>query len=213
MNSVFTDIRTVGDFFRSIKWAWQRATKGYCELDTYGDFDMYGVGDWFLKTLPDMLQDIKNNKYGYPSVLLKESIERYGLKSKDEYNAASEELRNKIDDYGNEKWKKILSEMIFLLREANEDTCSKVNPYEEEYNRVSEEFCEKYGERGEKLLTEEENVKETRSHPIYSPSHLPEYKEISELYFNEERKISEYQAQCKDKAIEMFSKWFYSLWI
>ena len=40
-----------------------------------------------------------------------------------------------------------------------------------------------------------------------------QYKEISESYFNEERKISEYQAQCKDKALEMFSKWFYSLWI
>ena len=213
MNSVFANIRTVGDFFRSIKWAWQRATKGYCELDTYGDFDMYGVGDWFLKTLPDMLQDIKNNKYGYPSVLLEEGMAHYGLKSVDEYNAASKELRDKVDDYGNEKWGEILSEMIFLLREANEDTCSMVNPYEEEYGRVWEEFQEKYGERGEKLLTEEENVKETRSHPIYSPSHLPEYKEISESYFNEERKISEYQAQCKDKALEMFSKWFYSLWV
>ena len=212
MYSVFAN-RTVGDFFRSIKWAWQRATKGYCELDTYGDFDMYGVGDWFLKTLPDMLQDIKNNKYGYPSVLLEEGMAHYGLKSVDEYNAASKELRDKVDDYGNEKWGEILSEMIFLLQEANEDTCSMVNPYEEEYGCVWEEFQEKYGERGEKLLTEEENVKETRSHPIYSPSHLPEYKEISELYLEKEHKISEYQAQCKDKALEMFSKWFYSLWV
>ena len=66
-----------------------------------------------------------------------------------------------------------------------------------------------------KLLTEEEKAKAKKSgsHPIYLPSHLPEYKEISELYFSEERKISEYQVQCKDKAIEMFSKWFYSLWI
>ena len=209
MYSVFANIRTVGDFFRSIKWAWQRATKGYCELDTYG------VGDWFLNTLPDMLESIKNNRVGFPSVLLEEGMEHYGLKSMDEYNAASEELRDKIDDYGNEKWGEILSEMIFLLQEANEDTCSKANPYEEEYHRVSEEFRKKYGEWGEKLLTEEEKVKAKKSgsHPIYLPSHLPEYKEISNLYFNKERKISEYQAQCKDKALEMFSKWFYSLWI
>ena len=108
-----------------------------------------------------------------------------------------------------------MSEMIFLLREANEDTCSKVNPYEEEYHRASEEFRKKYGEWGEKLLTEEEKAKakKTGSHPIYLPSHLPEYKEISELYLEKEYKISEYQVQCKDKAIEMFSKWFYSLWI
>ena len=209
MYSVFANIRTVGDFFRSIKWAWQRATKGYCDLDTYG------VGDWFLNTLPDMLESIKNNRVSFPSVLLEEGMEHYGLKSMDEYNAASEELRDKIDDYGNEKWGEILSEMIFLLQEANEDTCSKANPYEEEYHRVSEEFRKKYGEWGEKLLTEEEKAKakNSGSQPIYLPSHLPEYKKIIELYLEEEYKISEYQAQCKDKAIEMFSKWFYSLWI
>ena len=209
MNSVFTDIRTVRDFFRSIKWAWQRATKGYCELDTYG------VGDWFLNTLPDMLEFIKENRLNYPSTLLEEGAELYGLKSVDEYHTVSEELRNKIDDYGNGKWGEILSEMIFLLREANADTCSKVNPYEEEYHRVSEEFRKKYGEWGEGLMTEEEKekAKKTGSHPVYFPCHLPKYKEISNLYFNEECKISKYQAQCKDKAIEMFSKWFYSLWI
>ena len=209
MYSVFSDVRTIGDFFRSLKWAWQRATKGYCDLDTYG------VGDWFLNTLPDMLEFIKENRLNYPSTLLEEGSELYGLKSVDEYHTASEELRNKIDDYGNEKWGEILSEMIFLWREANADTCSKINPYREEYHRVSEEFRKKYGEWGEGLMTEEEKekAKKTGSHPVYFPCHLPEYKEISELYFNEERKISEYQVQCKDKALEMFSKWFYSLWV
>ena len=209
MYSVFANIRTVGDFFRSIKWAWQRATKGYCDLD------MYGAGDWFLNTLPDMLESVKNNRVGFPSVLLEEGMAHYGLKSMDEYNAASVELRDKVDDYGNEKWGEILSEMIFLLREANEGTCSWVNSYDAEYDRVSEEFRKKYGEWGEKLLTEEEKAKAKKSgsQTVYLPFHLPEYKEISDLYFNEERKISEYQAQCKDNAIEMFSKWFYSLWV
>ena len=209
MYSVFANIRTVGDFFRSIKWAWQRATKGYCDLDTYG------VGDWFLNTLPDMLESIKNNRVGFPSVLLEEGMNHYGLKSMDEYNAASEELRDKVDAYGNEKWGEILSEMIFLLREANEDTCSKVNPYVEEYHRVSEDFRKKYGEWGEKLLTEEEKetAKKTGHHPVYFPYHLPEYKESSDRFYNEAKRIHEYQLQCKDKALEMFSKWFYSLWI
>lgn len=184
MYSVFANIRTAGDFFRSIKWAWQRATKGYCDLDTYG------VGDWFLNTLPDLLESIKNNRISFPSVLQEEGMEHNGLKSMDECNAASEELRNKIDDYGNEKWGEILSEMIFLLREANEDTCSKVNPYEEEYHLAAEDFRKKYGEWGEKLLTEEEKAKAKKSgsRPIYLPSHLPEYKKICELYFNEEHK-------------------------
>ena len=207
MYSVFSDVRTIGDFFRSLKWAWQRAIKGYCELDTYS------IGDWLLNTLPDMCEAINQKRCGYPSAFFDEAMEHYGLKSMDEYNSAPEEIRDKVDDYGNEKWSEILSEMIFLLREANEDTCSKINPYEEEYHHVSEEFRKTYGEWGEGLMTEEEKekAKKTGSHPVYFPCHLPEYKEISELYFDEERKISEYQVQCKDKALEMFSKWFYSL--
>ena len=56
----------VGDFFTSLKWAWQRATKGYCELDTYS------IGDWLLHTLPDMLEEIKKKCVGYPDELTKE---------------------------------------------------------------------------------------------------------------------------------------------
>lgn len=209
MYSVFANIRTVGDFFRSIKWGWQRATKGYCEFDTYS------VGDWLLNTLPDMCEAINKKRCGYPSALFDEAMEHYGLKSMDEYNNAPEEIRDKVDDYGDKKWGEILSRLTFLLREANEDTCTKINPYETEYIRSSEEFCAKYGDWGEKLLTDKEKAeaKKTGSHPVYFPCHLPEYKEISELYFNEEHKIREYQVQCKDKAVEMFSKWFYSLWV
>ena len=178
MYSVFSNVRTIGDIFRSLKWAWQRATKGYCDLDTYG------VGDWFLNTLPDMLEEIKSKKSisGYPAELTKQ------------------------------EWNEILSNLIFLLHEANEDTCTKINPYEKEYHRISEEFRKKYGEFGEKLMTEEEKVqsKQTDHFPLYLPSHLPENKKISNLYFNEEHKIREYRVQCKNEALALFSKWFYS---
>lgn len=209
MNSVFSNIRTAGDFFRSLKWAWQRATRGYCDLDTYD------IGDWFLNTLPDMLESIKHSRTGFLSVLEEKGIEHFGLTNINEYHSAPDELRRKIDDYCNEKWGEILSEMIFLLREATWNTCSKVNPYEEKYHRISEEFREKYGEWGEKLWREEEKAqaKKTGSTPMYLPSHLQEYKYISELYLNEEGKISEYQDQCKNKALELFSKWFYALCI
>jgi len=52
--------------------------------------------------------------------------------------------------------------------------------------------------------------KEIGYSPMYLPSHLPEYKEISELYFNEAQKIRTYQEQCKNEALALFSKWFYS---
>ena len=207
MYSVFSDVRTIGDLFRSIKWAWQRATQGYCELDTYS------VGDWLLNTLPDMCESINKKCCGYPSALFDEAMEHYGLKSMDEYNNAPKELRDKVDDYGDKKWGEILSRLTFLLREANEDTSTKVNPYDEAYSRISKEFCEKYGEWGEKLLTDEEKAeaKKTGSHPIYLPHHMPEYKEICKLHSEEERKLSAYREQCKNEALELFSKWFYSL--
>ena len=204
---VFSDVRTIGDFFRSIKWAWQRATKGYCELDTYS------VGDWLLNTLPEMFEAINNKRCGDPSALLDEAMEHYGLKSMDEYNRAPEEIRDKVDDYGDKKWGEILSRLSFLLREANEDTCTKVNPYDEKYTRISEEFHEKYGEWGEKLLTDKEKAeaKKTEGHPVYLPHQMPEYKEICELHSEEERKLNAYREQCKNEALELFSKWFYSL--
>ena len=179
MYSVFSNVRTIGDLFRSLKWAWQRATKGYCELDTYS------VGDWFLNTLPDMLEEIKRKGTNFGN---------------------STELTEK-------EWNEILSNLIFLLREANKDTCTKVNPYDEEYTRISKEFCEKYGEWGEKLLTDEEKAeaKKTGSHPVYLPHQMPEYKEICELHFEEERKLNAYREQCKNEALELFSKCFYSL--
>ena len=207
MNSVFSNVRTIGDFFRSLKWSWQRATKGYCELDTYG------VSDWFLHTLSDMCEYINENRYCYPTALFDEAVEHYGLKSMDEYNSAPKEIRDKVDDYGDKKWGEILSRLTFLLREANEDTCTKINPYETEYIRISEEFRAKYGEWGEKHLTDEEKaeVKKTGSHSVYLPHQMPEYKGICELHSEEERKLSAYREQCKNEALELFSKWFYSL--
>lgn len=209
MYSVFSNVRTIGDLFRSLKWAWQRATKGYCDLDTYS------VGAWLLNTLPDICEDINKKRCGYPSAFFDEAMEHYGLRSMDEYNSAPEEIRDKVDDYGDKKWSEILSRLTFLLREANEDTCTKVNPYDEEYTRISKEFCAKYGEWGEKLLTDEERAeaKKNGSCPVYLPHHMPEYKDICELHSEEERKLNAYREQCKNEALELFSKWFYSLGI
>ena len=82
---------------------------------------------------------------------------------------------------------------------------------------VDEESLIKYnsidGEFGEKLMTDEDKKreKETGCSPMYLPSHLPEYKEICELHSEEERKLNAYREQCKNEALELFSKWFYSL--
>ena len=63
-NNVFNNIvgrhRYLKQFFRSIKWAYQRVTKGYC------DRDVWDVQGWFLNTIPYMLKDLKNTTHSYP---------------------------------------------------------------------------------------------------------------------------------------------------
>ncbi len=70
--------------------------------------------------MPNMLQDLQETTHGYPGVF-------------DESGGQLEQ--------GAKKWDSILAEMIHLLREANEDTCEMKNPFEEQYDRFSEE-CE-----------------------------------------------------------------------
>ena len=122
--------------------------------------------------MPRMLEELKRTRHGNPVV-----------NKGDEGN----------DEALTKAWDEILDRMIFLLREASEETCKRKNPYEAEYHKASEEFESKYGRLGEKLQTEED-------------------KKISQKYRDEDTKLHEYRRQCKNEAIELFSKYFYDLW-
>ena len=202
-------IRTIAGFFTSLKWAWQRATKGYCQRD------LWGVSEWFLGVFPDMLETMKKERVGFPTVIQQQGWELLGMSSFEEYLAAPEEIKEQVDDYAEKKWDEILTELAFLLREANEETCTKANPYEQEHHLAWQEFREKYGEYGEKLMTDEDKKREeeTGSKRWFSPSDVPEYQEICNRYMQENRKIQEYRMECKDKAFQLFSEYFYDFWI
>jgi len=104
--------------------------------------------------------------------------------------------------------------MIFLWREANEDTCTKKNPYTEEFIMACDEFHNKYGVLGERLQTQEELeiYKRGGGMRAHSMRELPEYQEIDHKYFEEERKIDIYRSECKDEAIDLLKEHFYALW-
>jgi hypothetical protein len=179
---------------RNVKYAYQRIKYGYC------DSDVWSIDYWFLGVMPGMLQQLKETKHGYPSCFLPES---------DVY-----EISQESEDAAVKKWNEVLSEMIFLLGEANEDTCTRKNKYEAEYRKASKEFDKKYGLFGEKLKTPEEKAEEKKqgSHRVYMLGDVPEYKEISDLYYKESMALMEYRDECKDKALEMFREWFWNLW-
>ena len=179
---------------RCIRWSKQRIVRGYADVDRW---DMCS----YLQTLiPDMLQDLKENRLGSPSYLGENYTNEEGML---------------VNDTCQEEWDKILDKMIFLWRESKEESCSRKNPYEAEYEKAFDEFTKKYGFLGEKLQTEaelEENKKRGGGGTLHYMDELTEYKEIYDLHSAEERKLEEYREQCKNGAMDMLKEYFFSLW-
>lgn len=181
-------------FRKCLRWSWQRITRGYAECDKW---DMF---NYLQHLIPEMLQDLREKRLGSPGYLGENNTNEEGML---------------VNDSCHEEWNKILDHMIFLWRELDEDTCTRKNPYEAEYDRASEEFSANYGLLGEKLQTEAElqaNRKRGGGGTVHFMDELPEYKEISDKYFEEERRIEEYRGKCKDEAMDLLKEHFYALW-
>ena len=101
-------------YLYEIKYAWQRMLYGY----SYSD--VVDVDYWFVSTMANVLEDLKNTTNGYPAT--EESFE---------------------------SWKEKLGYIVFCLRAANSDTCSKNQPYfnfidDKDYIKLSEDEKSKY---------------------------------------------------------------------
>ena len=197
-------IESIKYFFISLKWAYQRVKRGYCERD------LSEVKDWFFEIMPEMLNEIKTEKSRIPMECYQEAIVALGLNPLEYWDAYNKE----VEELAVKKWDEILSQIAFLLGEANYDTCTKKNPYEDEFHRIRKEFKAKYGEFGEKLMTKEEKKRAKKGlQKWYFPSDIPEYKEIYESYWDEEKELTEYRKKCAKEGLELFVKWFYRLTI
>lgn len=183
----------LGCFAKDMKYCRQRIVKGYC------DRDLFSIYDWFLDVVPSMLEQYKHTRHGSPGVLGENYTNEQGIL---------------VNDTCHGEWDEILARIIFLFHEADETTCQRKNPYEDEHRRVYDEFDEKYGFFGERLETPEEKAKneKTGAHTAHFPSELPEYADIEEKYSEEEEKLRNYREQCKDEAFKLFSQWFFHLW-
>ena len=120
-----------------------------------------------------------------------------------------------MNDTCHEAWDRILDRMIFLWRETDEETCSKKNPYEDEYMKALDEFTEQYGILGEKLQTPEEleaNRKRGGGGTVHFMREIPKYAEISEKHMAEEIKLEQYRRECKDEVMDLMKEYFFSLW-
>lgn len=146
--------------------------------------DTWDIDDWFLNVIPSMLSDLRKNTHGYPAEMTEE------------------------------KWDKVLSEIVHLFLEAREDTCSQKNEYEDQWMENWQSFQKRYGTMGEDLDTEKQKKDriEKGLTTMHFPSEIPKYKGTSQKYLEREKEIETYRNECKNKAFEMFSKYFWNLW-
>lgn len=193
LQNLYFNLRKEEDDAFEEKMKQQRYERGYA------DSDVWNLSDWFIEMVRPMLQTLRDTHSGSPSYLGVEKVNEKGYR---------------ICEGCHEAWDKILDEMIFYLGEMREDTRTRKNPYEAEYANASKEFIERYGLFGDKLLTEEEKeaAKNGKGIRIHTMRELPEYKEITEKYLQEERNLDKYMDECKDKFFELFREHFWALW-
>ena len=176
---------------RDIRRCHDRIFYGFC------DYDLYAINDWFIKIMPVMLKRFRDQTHSYPL------LEGY----------TARQIADR-EESGYEEWKAILTRMIWLLREADEDHSSKKNPLQAEYDAAVEKFEKKYGMFGQKLMTkrDRDESKKTGRHRLYTLSDVDEYKELVNKWLKEEERLSAYRKACQEKALSLFSKYFDDLW-
>ena len=108
------------------RMAKQRIKRGYC------DEDVWSIDFWFCKTIAPMLRQLAKTSHGCP--LLDENGDVIYKE-----NTSSEEL----DIYA-KRWEDTLLHMAFLADEMQEDTCSMINPFKKENDRIHKTFTKKY---------------------------------------------------------------------
>ena len=107
----------------------------------------------------------------------------------------------------------MIPEMLQTLKDTRMG--SQKNSYDEEHSKALRAFHEKYGLFGFKLQTKkelEENKKRGGGGTVHFMDELPEYKEISDKYREEEKRLGEYRSACKNEAFDMMKQYFFSLW-
>lgn len=187
---------------------------------------VYDIYPHFIKTYKKLLQTLAKKHYGYPLRFDLEWLDNHpeidmdydewmswpSDKDSDEYL-----LRKQANKECSKRWTEVLEEMILLLNEMDEETCSMDNPYKEQWFSYHDEFNRKY-ENKDVLKTKEELEYEKKTGtfihigPDRDPEFGEDFKEVSKLFLDFEDKIYEYRVECKNEFFELFSEYFFDLW-
>lgn len=179
LNDIFMELNRRDEEAFSEKMRKQRYERGYA------DIDVWDISEWFIDIVAPMLRQLRNTHHGSPAYLGKNYVDENG---------------NMVNPECHEEWDKTLDRMIFLLGEMKEETRSVSNPYAGEYDKVLEEFQEKYRQ------------KENDDRKFHSLRDIPEYKAVQDEYIEKEKELEQYADQCKNEFFELFSRHFWDLW-
>ena len=125
-------IKNLKWFFMSLKYAFQRVKKGYCDADL-----IFGVSNWLGAILPDAIDEIRKEKGTIPLICFDEAIRSLGMDTTEYWNAFNNGERKdheQIEANAAKIFNDALSRISFLLRELNKHTCaeSDCEQYEKE---------------------------------------------------------------------------------
>ena len=179
----------------------QRVEKGFSELDARN------ISSWFLDVMPQMLRYFRDNLTSYPVVATGPSFNSKAIVLPGE----------KEPQEGFENWKKVIDRMIFLLDEMDIKKCSMKNPCEEEKNKAEEEFEKLYGllgkdfEKVKGIKPEKDSL--DRVYFISDDTDHPEWAELDAQYRYYEAVKDAYRDRCREEFFNLFSTWFWDLWV
>ena len=128
--------------------------------------DLWNVNDWFLELMPRMLTEFKEKSYSYPCYFNDE-----------------------------EEWEKTLDHMIFCFKEANAETCSQKNEYDD--YKVDFSFVPSGDNITSKLKIE------------YATE---EDKKQSDLSYQRFLELEDYREEKLQEGLSLFTKYFNDLW-
>jgi len=125
--------KKIGNFCRDIRHAWERATNGYAEDDTWE------ISYWFLDIMPRILTDFKDNLHSHPGDITFEQWEVIISDMAFNFKEATDEFcsyKNKYDDtyplgFGSELLDNGMYRMVDLPMTPEEKNNSKLH-FEEE---------------------------------------------------------------------------------
>lgn len=126
--------------FRHIKWYIHEIKYAWQRMMYgYSDLDVMDADYFLLNTMANILEDLKNTTDSYPCT-----------------------------EKDMDTWKEKLGYIVFCLREANSDTCSKNQPFfdyldKKDYDNLSEEEKNKYDKKKKEWFDRENVIDSYRS--------------------------------------------------